>query len=127
MSRIFTALRQLLCFAALAFAPLVAHAAEPPPLSAFGNLPDIEDMALSNDGTRLAAVMTIGGERVVVLMTAELDTLRMLRIEQAKVRGLEWIGNDYVVVEVSNTETLGPEYIESKIEFFHALLLPANP
>ena len=126
MSCIFSALRRLLCLAAIVFAPFAATAAEPPPLSAYGNLPDIESMALSNDGSRLAAVMTIGGERVVVLMTAELDTLRMLRIEEAKVRGLEWIGNDHVVVQVSRTEVLGPEYVDSRIEFFHALILPAN-
>ena len=88
MSGIFSAMRRLACVVALVYAPLEATAAEPPPLSAFGNLPDIEDMALSNDGSRLAAVMTIGGERVVVLMTAELDTLRMLRIEEAKVRDM---------------------------------------
>lgn len=120
MSRISTALRRLLCIAALVFTPLAAAAAEPPPLSAFGNLPDIESMALSNDGSRLAAVMTIGGERVVLLMTSELETLRMMRIEEAKVRGLEWIGNDHVAVQVSHTETLGPEYSQSKFESFHA-------
>ena len=126
MSGPFTALRRLLCAVALVFAPFAAAAAEPPPLSAFGNLPDIESMSLSDDGSRLAAVMTIGGERVVLLMTAELDSLRMLRIEGAKVRGLEWIGNDHVVVELSHTETLGPEYSQSQFEFFHALLLPAD-
>ena len=127
MSNVLKALARLLGLAALVFAPLAARAAEPPPLTAFGNLPDIESMALSNDGSRLAAVMTIGGERVVVLMTAQLDTLRMLRIEEAKVRGLEWIGNDHVVVQVSRTEVLGPDFTPSTIEFFHAMLLPADP
>ncbi len=126
MSRLFHALRRLLRLAALVLAPFAATATEPPPLAAFGNLPDIENMALSNDGSRLAAVMTIGGERVVVLMTAELDTLRMMRIEEAKVRGLEWIGNDHVVVQVSRTEVLGPDFTPSQIEFYHALILPAN-
>ena len=116
MSNVLKALARLLGLAALVFAPLAASAAEPPPLTAFGNLPDIESMALSNDGSRLAAVMTIGGERVVVLMTAQLDTLRMLRIEEAKVRGLEWIGNDHVVVQVSRTEVLGPDFTPSTID-----------
>ncbi len=126
MFRVFSAVRKLFWLAALILAPHAAHAAEAPPLSAYGNLPDIESMALSNDGSRLAAVMTIGGERVVLLMTAELDTLRMLRIEQAKVRGLEWIGNHHVAVQVSRTEVLGPEFTPSQIEFFHALILPAD-
>ncbi len=126
MSRIFIAVRHVLCLVALALMTATAQAAEAPPLTAFGNLPDIENMALSNDGSRLAAVMTIGGERVVLLMTAELDTLRMMRIEQAKVRGLEWIGNDHVAVQVSRTEVLGPEFTPSQIEFYHALLIPAE-
>jgi len=127
MPDILKAFTRLLCLAALIVAPLAASAAEPPPLSAYGSLPDIESMALSNDGSRLAAVMTIAGERVVILMTAELDTLRMLRIEQAKVRGLAWVGNDHVVVQLSRTEVLGPEFTPSQIEFFHAMLLPAEP
>jgi hypothetical protein len=127
MFHVFSVLRRLWGLAVLVFAPFVAAAAEPPPLSAYGNLPDIERMALSNDGSRLAAVMTIGGERVVVLMTAELDTLRMTKIEEAKVRGLEWVGSDHVVVELSHTETLGPEYSQSQFEFFHALILPTDP
>jgi dienelactone hydrolase len=126
MSRFIHAVRRLLCLAAIVLAPVAAIAAGPPHLSVYGNLPDIESMALSNDGSRIAAVMTIGGERVVVLLTAELETLRMLRIEKAKVRGLEWIGNDYAVVQVSRTEVLGPEFTPSQIEFFHALLLPAD-
>jgi len=126
MSNIFNALWRVACLVALSVAPFAASAAVPPPLSAYGNLPDIEGMALSNDGSRLAAVMAIGGERVVLLMTAELDTLRMMRIAEAKVRGLEWIGNDHAVVQVSRTEVLGPEFTPSQIEFFHALILPAD-
>jgi dienelactone hydrolase len=127
MSSLIKALAALVGLVTMIAAPLTAGAAEPPPLAAYGSLPDIENMALSNDGSRLAAIMTIGGERVVVLMTAELDTLRMLRIEDAKVRGLEWIGNDTVVVQLSHTEVLGPEFTPSQIEFFHAMLLPADP
>jgi len=127
MPNILKAFVRLLGLAALVGAPLAANAAEPPPLSAYGSLPDIESMALSNDGSRIAAVMTIGGERVVVLLTAELETLRMLRIEEAKVRGLEWIGNDHAVVQLSRTEVLGPGWTPSQIEFFHAMLLPADP
>ena len=125
MSYLVRTARGLLCLAALVLTPFAA-AADAPPLSAFGNLPDIESMALSNDGTRLAAVMTIGGERVVLLMTDQLDTLRMMRIEEAKVRGLEWIGDDQVVVQVSRTEILGPEFTPSQIEFYHAMILPTD-
>jgi dienelactone hydrolase len=126
MTNVLKLLRQVLCLAALVFAPLAARAADPPPLAAYGALPDIESMALSNSGQRLAAVMSIGGERVVLMMTAELDTLRMMKLEDAKVRSMEWVGDDRLIVQVSHTETLPPEFRPAQIEFFHALILPAN-
>lgn len=117
---------RVLCAATLLFAAPTSMAAEPPPLSAYGNLPDIESMALSHSGERLAAVMSIGGERVVLMMTSELDTLRMMKLEDAKVRGMEWVGDDNLVVQVSRTETLGPEFNVGQFEFYHALILPAD-
>lgn len=126
MRHLLSALGRLLCLAALIVAPLTAKAAEPPPLAAYGSLPDIESMALSHSGERLAAVMSIGGERVVLMMTSELDTLRMMKLEESKVRSMEWIGEDRLVVQVSRTETLGPEFVQSQIEFWHALILPAD-
>jgi len=126
MANILKALLRLACLAALIVMPLAARAAGPPPLAAFGSLPDIEQMALSHSGQRLAAVMSIGGERVVLMMTAELDTLRMMRLEDAKVRSMEWVGDDRLIVQVSRTETLGPDFVQSQIEFYHALILPAD-
>ncbi len=126
MRAILHALLRILLLAALAVAPLPAQAADPPPLSAYGNLPDVEQMALSNNGERLAAVMSIGGERVVLMMTAALDPIRMMKLEDAKVRSLEWVGDDQLVVEVSHTETLPPEFRQAQFEFFHALILPAS-
>jgi alpha-beta hydrolase superfamily lysophospholipase len=43
-------------------APALA-ANEPPPLEAYGDLPDIEDMAISPDGKRIASVRRIAGRR----------------------------------------------------------------
>jgi pimeloyl-ACP methyl ester carboxylesterase len=127
MGRILKVFRQLAWFVALALAPLSAQAAEPLPLSEYGGLPDIERIALSNSGERLAAVMTIGDERALLLLTDKLDTLRIMRLEDAKVRSLEWIGDDHAVIEMSRTETLDPDFINSQFEFFHAIILPVDP
>ncbi|HEY7805984.1 MAG TPA: prolyl oligopeptidase family serine peptidase [Croceibacterium sp.] len=112
---------------ALTVVSAAVQAADPPPLPAYGNLPDIEQMALSNDGTRIAAVMSIKGERVVVLMNSDFKTLRMMRLEDQKVRSMDWVGPDSLIVETSRTETLDPDYLQSKFEFWHALVLPADP
>ena len=126
MANAFGVARQVLCAIALVAATLVA-AAEPPPIAAYGNLPDIETMALSNDGAHLAAVMTIKGERVVVLMTSQFKTMRMMRLDDQKVRSMDWVGPDSLIVETSRTETLDPGYLQSKFEFAHAIVLPADP
>jgi dienelactone hydrolase len=127
MARILRIFPWLVCLVALAAVSVPVLAAEPLPLSEYGKLSDIERIALSNNGERLAAVMTLGGERVVLLLTSRLDTLRIMRLEDAKVRSLEWVGDNYAVIVMSRTEKLGPDFVNSQIEFYHAIVLPADP
>ena len=126
MANVFIALRRLLLIAALIVAPQAAWAADPLPLSAYGNLPDVERVALSHSGERVAAVMASGGKRALLLMDAELEVLRTMPLTSEKVRSMEWIGDDRLVIVVSQTETLGPEFVQSQIEFFHAIIVPAD-
>lgn len=118
--------RWLALFALALAAPTKAELPPLLPLADYGKLPDIERIALSNDGERIAAVMRIAGERVVILLTSKLETIRMMKLGDAKVRSLEWAGNDYVLLVVSRTETLGPDYVQSQNEFFNAFILPAD-
>lgn len=127
MNGLFAVLRRALALAALVLTPVAAQAADPPPLAAFGNLPEIESMALSYSGNRIAAVMTIGGKRTLLMMNSELDQLRSLPLGDQKLRSMEWVGDDRLVVVISQTTTLGPEYIASQFEFFHAIVLPVDP
>jgi dipeptidyl aminopeptidase/acylaminoacyl peptidase len=128
MVRLFKALSRLaLGAAAFAMTAASGQAADPPPIAAYGNLPGIERMALSNDGTRIAVVMSIKGERVVVLMSSDFKTLRMMRLLDAKVRAMDWVGPDNLIVQTSRTETMGPEFYRGMNEFSHAIVLPADP
>jgi acetyl esterase/lipase len=104
-----------------------ASAAEPPPLSAYGSMPDIESVALSHGGDRIAAVMTQGGERFVILLTSDLRPLHKMKLDDAKVRGIEWIGDDCVAVLISRTEQRQVGFIGTdRYETLHAFLLPAD-
>ena len=47
--------------------------AAPPPLDAYGNLPEVEQMSLSQSGQMLAIVATTSGERKVIVTDAEKD------------------------------------------------------
>jgi dienelactone hydrolase len=127
MFNIISKLAQLIGLVALAAAPLAAQTAEPPPLAAYGNMPDIERIALSPSGNRIAAVMTQGGERVVLVLTSDLSPLHKMKLEGAKVRGLEWVGDDWVQIVISRTERLQAGFVGSEqYETVHALLLPAD-
>jgi dienelactone hydrolase len=121
-----TLIRRLAAPALLLVMPFAVRAADPPPLEAYGRMPDIESVALSNSGNRVAAVMTIKGQRVVILLTIDLKPIRVVPLNDSKLRSIEWVGDDYVLVMVSRTETLGPEYINAQHEFFHVFIVSAN-
>ena len=54
-------LRMALCVLAFVAAPVFA--AEPPPLSAYGDLPGVEEMAIAPGGARIAAISRVKQER----------------------------------------------------------------
>ncbi len=126
MINISKSLGQLVCVIALA-GTAVAHAAGPPPLSAYGSLPSVEDMALSHDGTRVAALTKIAGERAVVMLDDQSRLIRVTQIGDEKVRSVDWIGNDRVLVISSRTEDLPKEIFSPRqAEFSRAIVLPVD-
>ena len=104
-----------------------AEAAEPPPLSAYGALPEIEDMALSIGGTRLAAITTIRGQRQLLIMDDKLKPLRTMTLEDVKVRWIDWIGEDRLLMMMSQTEDLGYGFTADQAEISRAFIIPVDP
>ncbi|MBB5747336.1 S9 family peptidase [Brevundimonas variabilis] len=86
----------------------VAHAqTPPPPLSAYGALPATELVAVSPSGDRVAFVTVVGEQRAMA--TVDLINERPLgvvAIGSAKLRDLEWLDEERVLVTLSTTETL---------------------
>ncbi len=81
------------------------HGDEPrTPLEAYGRLPTLEDLSLSPDGTRLAFVRTVGDQRnLVVHRLGESQALAAVHVGDAKLRGVEWMDNDHLLLMVSST------------------------
>ena len=82
-------------------------AAEPAPLAAVGARPSREMVKLSPSGERLAFITVTGEERTLVLL--DLATKAQVGgagVGLAKVRDLEWIGEERVLVTTSKTETI---------------------
>jgi dipeptidyl aminopeptidase/acylaminoacyl peptidase len=85
----------------LALAGVCAHAA---PLEAYGRLPMIEDVALSPDATRMAAITTDGDVRGVVIKNLATGAVEA-RTEAArtKIRSIDWAGNEHLLITTSAT------------------------
>jgi acetyl esterase/lipase len=95
-----------------------------PPLEAFGNLPTLEDVLISPDGSRLAFVRTEGEDRFVIAkQIASSQTLGAVKVGNIKLRNLLWIDNDNLLITVSNTGGPPMGYVGSIREWYHPVTL----
>ena len=78
--------------------------AAPTPLQVLGNLPSLEDIALSPDGSRIAFVRIQGEDRILVSASlADLKSLGAIRVGQSKLRMLQWADNTHLIISVTTT------------------------
>lgn len=97
----------LVMLAVLGMPAAPAHGAPAVPLTVYGQLPSIEDVALSPDGSRLAYVRTQGDLRVVFVATvADHKMIRWVKAGEEKLRDLEWADNDNLMVITSVTTSV---------------------
>jgi hypothetical protein len=80
-----------------------AHAATPPPLSAYGRLPAVEDLELSPSGDRIAFITVDGEQRQLVVQSLDGKERYRLNAGQAKVRDLAWAGEGHLLITTSTT------------------------
>ena len=104
--------------------PAVAQES-PPPLSAYGTLPEMEDATISPDGRHVAVLTTINGDRIIVLMTPDLKAVRIIPVGDVKVRGISWAGNDRVLVQASQTHKLWG-FAADRYEFTTTTIVPVD-
>ena len=114
----------------LAINPASRAAAEtavvPPPLDAYGALPDFEDAAISPSGERIAALMTSNGQRYVMALNSELETISMLRVDDAKIRSVGWAGDDRMVVNMTSTEKLPFGFTTNRAELASTVVVAVD-
>lgn len=76
----------------------------PPPLAIYGELPTVEDPALSPSGNRIALIDRQDGRRyVLVTDLVSGKPLAATRIGDTKVRELEWYDEDHLLIRYSAT------------------------
>jgi hypothetical protein len=91
----------------LLLAGLIASsaAAAPPPISLYGQLPNVQRIMLSPDGSKWAAVM--GDDKAAQIQVRTLVDNKLLAVtsaDKSKIRGVTWAGNDHVIATISTTQ-----------------------
>jgi dipeptidyl aminopeptidase/acylaminoacyl peptidase len=91
----------------LAAAVLAGGAARAAPLEVYGELPAIEDIAISPDGARLAEIRTNGEKRTIRVETlADHKVQRLVDVGDTKLRGIMWAGPEHLIILRSVTSAI---------------------
>ena len=113
----------LFLLAALAPVHWAQAQSEPPPLSAYGELPGVEDVALSPSGRRIAMLATVKAVRLLIVMNDEQEIENSIKVGALKIRGFDFIDEDRILLHTSTTEDLGFGFAQDKYEFYQAMIL----
>ena len=98
----------------------------PPPLSAYGELPALEDAALSESGNLLAVIATVDGIRALIVLDSDNVLVKSIPVERLKVFGMHWAGDSHVLLRISQTEDLPPFWSADQAETSQMLIVDIN-
>lgn len=114
-------------FAALASPALVAAmpagAADAPPLTTYGDLPTVEQVAISPSGKSLAILTRIKGQRSVGVLEPGKGWRIVVPVGEVKVRGLSWAGDDLILINKSDSVVLGPNFTAARYELTSVIIV----
>src|SRR4029077_9978277 len=70
----------------------------------YGRLPALEDVILSPDGSKIAFIKTIGDQRdLLIVQMGESVARGGAHVGDVKLRGIEWMDDDNLLITVSST------------------------
>lgn len=122
-------LKALLGAACLSFAAVHATSAlaqNPPPLSAYGELPGFEDAALSPSGNRLAILGIYDEQRMLLVVDKNMSLQKSMAVREMKIRGFEWVGEEMLLLRTSRTERLPFGFTTEMAEFTMGMIVPVS-
>jgi len=80
-----------------------APATPPPPISAYGQLPGLDQVSISPDGTRLAFIGQVGDKRRLGVKGLNGQDLANVELGDVKIRSISWLDDNHVVIVRSTT------------------------
>ena len=84
--------------------PSVGMAEERASPEAYGHLPNLENVILSPDGTKIAFINTLGDQRnLLVLRVGETRVFSGAHVGDAKIRDIQWMDDDNLLITTSLT------------------------
>lgn len=99
-------------------------AATPTPLSAYGDLPTVEQVAISPSGKSIAILTRINERRSVGILDPDKGWRIIAPVGEIKVRGLSWAGEDLVLISKSDSVALGENFTAARYELPDVVVLP---
>ncbi|QIQ85814.1 prolyl oligopeptidase family serine peptidase [Erythrobacter sp.] len=112
--------------APFAAAPATAQQAAAVPLEFYGDLPAVEEAVLSPSGTYTALLMTLNGERIITVTDAAGQPVKQFVVGDAKVRGIEWVGEEAILLLRTETGNLPRQYRSAKVEWWRGNVIPLD-
>ncbi len=110
---------------AIALIPCAARAA--PPLATYGQLPGFEMASLSPSGDHVAIIGTVEDKRLLVVMDAARNPVYKVVIpSKSKIRGVDWVGDQAVLIDYSQTVVLGMDFTTNKAELGTVVVFPLD-
>ncbi len=103
-----------------------SSAAQAPPIKAYGALPAIEEAKPSPSGAYTAMLMIINNERQILIQDRGGVPVKQLMIGDAKVRGIDWIGDEAILLRRSETDQVAWKYGTTKSEWARANVIPLD-
>jgi dipeptidyl aminopeptidase/acylaminoacyl peptidase len=113
---------RIVAFGALVVLDWAGPALAAPPVEAYGKLPAVEQVSLSPSGNRYAFITVLNEKRKLAVLTADgAKLLLMADAGDAKVVGIDWAGEDHLLVKVIQTTPLGVGFKLRKLELMSVL------
>ncbi|MBO6609914.1 alpha/beta fold hydrolase [Altererythrobacter sp.] len=104
----------------------IAAQIQVPPLEFYGELPAVEDAVVSPSGAYTALLQTARGERVITVIDSAGNPVKQLVVGDARVRGIEWVGEEAILLLRTETDRTTRRFGNEKVEWWRGNVIPLD-